>query len=113
MSKKTLRPKITKTEGFTESGLPTPDKVDESVHEVSAGYKRPNTPTVKPTLTPDDLRTPTEREPGLTSKGRARFTTMLRPDLRDKLETIAQNKGMSLADVLEIMITDYLDTLQK
>lgn len=45
----------------------------------------------------------------LTSKGRARLTTMLRPDLRDKLALIADSKGISLADVLETIICEYFE----
>jgi len=105
--KKALRPKIAK--GYTDSGLPTPDQVDQVVEEIAPTRHRPT----KQAISADDLRTPAEQPPGLTNKGRVKFTTMLRPDLRAQLETIAQNKAISLADVLEIMITEYLDGLQK
>lgn len=54
-----------------------------------------------------DAKSVKERTPGLTARGRARFTTMLRPDLREKLEAIASNRGISIADVIEIIIEEY------
>jgi hypothetical protein len=38
---------------------------------------------------------------------------MLKPELRQQLETIAQNRATSVADVLEIIVTEYLDALRK
>ena len=109
MSKKTTpRPKIAK-EGFTNTGLPTPDKVDQAVEQIATARSAPG----KKAITADDLRTPAKRAAGLTNKGRARLTTMLRPDLRAQLETIAQNRQISIADVLELIIVDYLDALKK
>jgi len=109
MSKKAPpRPKVAK-EGFTDTGLPTPNQVDQAVEQIATTKSTPG----RKSITAEDLRTPPEQAPGLTNKGRVKFTTMLRPDLRAQLETIAQNKAISLADVLEIMITDYLDALQK
>ena len=109
MSKKTpLRPKVAKT-GFTDSGLPTPATVDQTVERITT-RKQSNEKTA---ITADDLRTPAERTPGLTNKGRVKFTTMLKPDLRQQLETIAQNRATSVADVLEIIVTEYLDALRK
>lgn len=55
-----------------------------------------------------DAKNIKERTPGLTARGRARFTTMLRPDLREKLEAIASNRGISIADVIEVIIEEYL-----
>lgn len=107
--KKGLRPKITQAEGYTESGLPTPDQVDQVAEKITAYAHTP----IKKSISAADLRTPPERAPGQTNKGRVKFTTMLRPDLRAQLETIAQNKAVSLADVLEIIVTEYLAALQK
>lgn len=110
MSKqKPLQRKVAK-EGFTDTGLPTPDTVDQTVEQITT--TRSAAPGKK-SITADDLRPPAERAPGLTNKGRVKFTTMLRPDLRLQLETIAQNRAISVADVLEIIVTEYLDALQK
>jgi len=57
----------------------------------------------------DDTKPPKERPPGLTAKGRAKFTTMLRGDLRDKLQAVADNHAISIADVLEKVIEEYFD----
>lgn len=104
MSKKTIRP----LKGYSSSGLPTPDQVDRSIEQIAPPTR---TPTAK-SITADDLRPPAQRTPGRTNKGRVKFTTMLRPDLRTQLETIAQNRATSVADVLEIIVVEYLDTLK-
>lgn len=106
MSKKTIRP----LKGYTTSGLPTPDTVDQSIEQIAPPAKQS---TGKKAITAEDLRAPADRAPGLTNKGRARFTTMLRPDLRAQLETIAANRACSLADVIETILVDYLRDLQE
>ena len=40
--------------------------------------------------------------------GRVKFTTMLNKDLRNQLKHIATDKEISLADLLEEIIRDYL-----
>lgn len=59
-------------------------------------------------FTIEDTKQPAEREPGLTIRGRVKFTTMLKPELREKLQAIADNRAISIADVLETMIEEYL-----
>lgn len=61
----------------------------------------------KPSFTLADAKPPKERAPGLTAKGRAKFTTMLRRDLREQLQNIADNNAISIADVLETVIEEY------
>lgn len=57
-----------------------------------------------------DIQTPTDPPtPGLTAKNRAKFTTMLSPDLREKLDNVAKRNKMSIADVLEIIVKEYFD----
>lgn len=43
-----------------------------------------------------------------TALGRVKFTTMLRPDLKEYLEIIARGNGLSIADVLEFLIEENL-----
>jgi len=113
MSKKTpLRPKVAKV-GFTDSGLPTPSTVDQQVEQITTTRSPATRATGKTSITADDLRTPEKRSPGRTNKGRVKFTTMLKPELRQQLETIAQNRAISAADVLEIIVTEYLDALRE
>lgn len=113
MSKKTpLRAKVAK-EGFTDSGLPTPSTVDQTVERITTTRSTAPPTTGKPSITADDLRPPEKRSPGRTNKGRVKFTTMLKPELRQQLETIAQNRAISAADVLEIIVTEYLDALRE
>jgi len=45
---------------------------------------------------------------GITAKGRAKFTTMLRTDLREKLDNIARRNNITIADTLEQIIIEYL-----
>jgi hypothetical protein len=101
MSKRPTRQKI--VEGFDlETGLPTPQQTQQTIQAIVAK-------SGKKTFTIHDAAEPPAREPGLTGKGRAKFTTMLKPELRQQLERIAQNRQISVADVLETIITEYLD----
>jgi hypothetical protein len=100
MSKRPARPKI--VEGFdAETGLPTPQQTQQTIQATVAKSN-------KKTFTLQDATEPPNREPGLTAKGRAKFTTMLKPELRQRLERIAQNRQISVADVLETIITEDL-----
>ena len=57
----------------------------------------------------EDAKQKPKRTPGRTGKDRVKFTTMLRPDLRDLLDTVAANKNMSIADVIEVVILENLN----
>lgn len=103
MSKRTERPKIVQSGFDPETGLPTPQQAQQVTQTAVAPTTR------KKTFTLQDATAPPPRDPGLTVKGRAKFTTMLKPELRQALEHIAHNKQMSVADVLELMIVEYLD----
>ena len=60
------------------------------------------------TFSSDDIKPPSKKQdPDKTIKGRKKFTTMLHPDLRDKLSNVARNNQMSIADALEIIIKEY------
>lgn len=56
-----------------------------------------------------DTKPTKERKPGLTAKDRAKFTTMLKPDLRSMLQAVADNRAISIADVLETILIEYFD----
>ncbi len=56
-----------------------------------------------------DTTPPKERTPGLTAKGRVKLTTMIKPELRDMIQAIANNNAISLADVLETILLEYFD----
>ena len=56
-----------------------------------------------------DAEPPKKREPGLTSKGRLKITTMITPELRAMLQNVADNNAISLADVLETILLEYFD----
>ncbi|PHN07790.1 hypothetical protein CRP01_04525 [Flavilitoribacter nigricans DSM 23189 = NBRC 102662] len=48
-------------------------------------------------------------EPQLTNKGRKKFTTMIRPELKELLLRIAKNKGLTIPDVVEGVLLDYFN----
>lgn len=50
-----------------------------------------------------------EDEPQLTNKGRKKFTTMIRPELKELLLRIAKNKGLTIPDVVEGVLLDYFN----
>jgi hypothetical protein len=89
MKKTPLRPKAQK-EGFTESGLPTSGKMSETVERVTPEKKK-------------DVE-------GMTEKGRVKFTTMLRPDLKSRLLMSADKQRMTLADMLEEILLERYNT---
>jgi hypothetical protein len=101
MSKQANRPKV--VAGFDlDTGLPTPEKAQQTIQATVA------TPGKK-SFTLNDATEPPKPEPGRTAKGRVKFTTMLKPELRNHLEAIAQNRQISVADVLETIVTEYLE----
>ena len=59
-----------------------------------------------------DTKPPKERTPGLTAKGRVKLTTMIKPELRDMIQAVADNNAISLADVLETILLEYFDIKQ-
>lgn len=62
------------------------------------------------TFSVEDTKPPRRKhKPGLTQKNRAKFTTMLRPDLKQKLDHVAKRNTMSIADVLEVVIEEYFE----
>lgn len=102
-SKQPIRPKV--VQGFDqETGLPDAKQAQQQVAAVVG--------TPRNSFTAADMTPPPPRQPGLTAKGRVKFTTMLKPDLREKLEGIAANRAISVADVLETILTDYLNGLR-
>ena len=59
-------------------------------------------------FTVEDTKPPKNKpKSGLTAKNRAKFTTMLRPDLKAKLDHVAKRNALSIADVLEVVIEEY------
>ena len=48
-----------------------------------------------------------------TKAGRIPYTTMIKPELRDQLTTIAINTGTSVAEVLEAIVTQFINELKK
>jgi len=104
MSKKMSRPKI--AAGFNLEGLPTPETVEANVKAITpqAIGSSGKTFSLEDTTTP-----PPDRTPGLTAKGRVKFTTMIKPELRQRLETLAAKNHISTADVLETIIMEYFN----
>lgn len=78
------------------------ENIEKSVGEVT-GQKTGKTFSLA------DTTPPKKREPGLTAKGRVKLTTMIKPELRDMLQAVADNNAISLADVLETILLEYFD----
>ena len=45
----------------------------------------------------------------LSADGRKRFTTMMTPKLKSRLQTYGNEKGLSVADIIEIATKEFLD----
>lgn len=81
------RRKVDKS-GFTDSGLPTPHKAEQATAEATD-------------------TTPPKRQAAITAKGRAKFTTMLNIEIRDKLQETADRNAVSIADVLDHILRKH------
>ena len=90
--KKTTRPKIEK-EGFTTSGLPTKEVLNDTVERVTPAAKKD-----------------TVRSTGISQDGRKRFSTMLKPGLKKKLGMEAVERQSTLAEVLEQILLERYNT---
>lgn len=107
MSKKRQK---TDLSGFTETGLPTPEK---AIKETAKATDQPETAKESQ---PGKLYSKADLEPKPKKKprkytshaGRKRFNTMMHPDLIKALNTIAENNNQTLPDVIETIICDYL-----
>lgn len=58
-------------------------------------------------LTNNTRRKPLKNKKEVNSKGRTPFTTMIRPELRDALDTVAYNNRETVADVLNTVLCEY------
>lgn len=47
-----------------------------------------------------------------TKAGRMPYTSMMLPEIRSKLQIIADNTDRSFADVLEVIVTKFLNELE-
>lgn len=107
------RPKADKSglEGFDkETGLPEPETALKAVADATGRPIR-NAPTGR-AFTAADLKAKGKRAGPETAAGRVKFTTMLHPDLREMLEALANARGITKADALEIILTEYRDGLK-
>jgi hypothetical protein len=46
-------------------------------------------------------------------EGRVPFTTVIKPALRQQLQIIADNLGTSVAQVLETIVTEYINDIKR
>ena len=98
MKKAPIKAKINKV-GFTDSGLPTSDKISETVEQVT------------PDRVPGEKKnTNTLRTTKITKDGRARLNTTIKPDLKTKLVLDALKRRATLADVLEDILLEWYST---
>lgn len=54
-----------------------------------------------------------KEEQNLTHKGRKKFTTMIRPELKELLLRISKNKGITIPDVVEGVLLDYFNITEE
>lgn len=133
MARNRKRPSSVKSfkDAWSETGLPTPEEVEQAAAELvetpppkkQAPAKTKATPKPKSeakTTKSKPMKKTTsaskrftladakekEQEP-VNEKGRARFNTTIKPELRDLLHRIAKNNGLTVSDVLEEVLVDY------
>ncbi len=94
MSKR--KPKIDKSRFSDLSDL------DQSAAEITGKSK-------SKTFSLADTREPEQSDPSLNRKGRTKFTTTIKPELRDLLQKAADNNAINISDVLEIIIKEYFE----
>jgi dTDP-4-dehydrorhamnose reductase len=95
MAKKRDYKKLFKNE--EEKTLPTEEEINEVLEILKQSQKE------EEEISPQYGRPIKKR-----AIGRVKFTTMLNKDLRNKLKHISTDKEISLADLLEEIIKDYL-----
>ena len=112
-------------DAFTETGLPTPELVEKAAAELTeepkkadpAPKKSKSSPKVQKTKSQTKAKSTKQRftladaadtaKEEINEKGRARFNTTIRPELRELLQKIAKNNKMTVSDVLEEVLIDY------
>lgn len=119
---------------WKETGLPSPEEVEQAAAELveqpasspktqSQPQPQPDpTPQPKPKTQSKSTKTKTVKktasqrftladakktDESVNEKGRVRFNTTIRPELRDMLHRIAKNNGMTISDVMEEILVDY------
>lgn len=116
---------------WAETGLPTPEEVEQAAAELVE-------PPAKAAEPPNKTKAPSkpkrqakaskpktaskskqaaqrftladakeQEEEAVNEKGRARFNTTIKPELRDLLQRIAKNNSLTVSDVLEEILIDY------
>lgn len=131
MARNRKRPSSVKSfkDEWAETGLPTPEEVEQAAAElVDQPTSSPQKPETKPESKPkpkSQARKPKpksvkktsskrftladakEKDETVNEKGRVRFNTTIKPELRDMLQRIAKNNGMTVSDVMEEIMVDY------
>ena len=125
MAKKAFKPIKTVAAGWTETGLPTPEQVEQTAQQISAATTATQEPEqttspqaeratrAKKTFKRIDPKNVKKPEDGRTIKGRVKFTTMLHPSLRSILLAVSIEQRRTVADVLEVCLMEYFDVTQK
>lgn len=133
MARNRKRPSSVKSfkDAWSETGLPTPEEVEQAAAELVESPKKETQPTAKsktmskPKTQPKAPKPKSTKKPApktrrftladakeqeqesVNEKGRARFNTTIQPELRDLLQRIAKNNGLTVSDVLEEVLKDY------
>jgi hypothetical protein len=113
MAKKAFKPIKTVAAGWTETGLPTPEQVEQTAQQISTApppKQEPDKrePRQKKTLKKiDPAKVPTAK--GRPSKDRVKFTCMLNPGLRNQLNAVAIREARSISDIIELALVEYFE----
>ena len=82
---------------------PAPEKVAKKAPKVTKTVAKKQTALVK-------LNKPNHQLTKMEGKeGRKRFTTMLRPDLKKRLQNLGNDYNYSIADIIEKAVEQYLE----
>ena len=86
------------------------DKKVNSVFDKMSGATE-DTPTLSETTIPEFKKhNRGSRDPyKISADGRKRFTTMMNPKLKSRLQAYGNDNGLSVADIIEIIAKDFLD----
>lgn len=76
--------------------------LDQSAAEITGKEK-------SKTFSLADTREPEPTDPKLNRKGRVKFTTTIKPELRELLQKAADNNAINISDVLETVIKEYFE----
>lgn len=130
MAKSKRNSKVSRISSFTADlkntpKLPSADEVNKRVEDIAPATESKATPEPPKKVVkkaPKAVKTATKKQTALVKQnkpnhqltkmegkeGRKRFTTMLRPDLKKRLQNLGSDYNYSIADLIEKAVEQYL-----